>query len=112
MLPLLSTRVTEVGLVAQHWWEFGQTVAWVHFDTVISATTGVGWLEGSVETWAMEGEKFVDSVSNTFERAAGPIDNPVGISGNITFGFGLANHLLGDFDEAVEDIANSASELA
>ena len=93
--------MTEVGLVAQHWWVFGQTVAWVHFDTVISATAGVGWLEGSVETRAVEGEKFVDSVSNALERAAGSIDNPVGVSGNITFGFGLANHLLGDFNEAV-----------
>ena len=101
VLPLLSTRVTEVALVAQHWWEFGQTVARVHFDTVISATTGVGWLEGSVESGVVEGDKFEDPVSNTFERAAGPIDNPVGVSGNITFRFGLTNHLLGDFNEAV-----------
>ena len=104
--------MTEVALVAQHWWEFGQTVAWVHFDPVISATTGIGWLEGSVESRGVEGEKFVDSVSNALERASGSIDNPVGVSGNITFGFGLANHLLGDFNEAVEDIAKSASELA
>ena len=104
--------MTEVALEAEYWWILGQTVAWVHFDTVISATTGIGWLEGSVESGIVEGDKFVDSVSNTLERASGPIDNPVGVSGNTSFGFGLANHLLGDFNEAVEDVANSASELA
>ena len=104
--------MTEVGLVAQHWWILGQTVARIHFDTIISATAGVGWPERSVETRAVEGEKLVDSVTNTLERAACSIDNPVGVSGNLSFGFGLANHLLGDFNEAVEDIANSASELA
>ena len=103
--------MAEVGLETKLGWEFRKSVTRIHFNPGVITTTSVGWLEGSVETWAMEGEKFVDSVSNTFERAAGPIDNPVGISGNITFGFGLANHLLGDFDEAVEDIANSASEL-
>ena len=104
--------MTEVALVAQHWWEFGQTVTWVHFDTVISATTGIGWLEGTVERGGVEGEQFVDSVSNTFEGATGPIDKPVGVSGDSSFGFALANYLLGEFNEAVEDIANSASELA
>ena len=92
--------------------ELRESFARIHLDTVISTAAGVGWLEGAVESRAVEGEKFVDSVSNTLERASGSIDNPVGVAGNITFGFGLANHLLGDFNEAVEDVANSASELA
>ena len=104
--------MTEVSLSTQHWWEFGQTIAWVHLDTVISSTTSVGRLEGSVECWAVEGDKFVEPVSNTFEGAATSIDYSVGESGNIAFGIGLADHLLGNFDDPIEDIANGTSELA
>ena len=61
-LPLLCAGVTKVGLKSELGWKFGQSVTWIHFDPVISATTSVGRLECAVEIWTVEGHQFAESV--------------------------------------------------
>lgn len=110
-LPALCARVVEVGLSTKLGWELGETIARIHLDPVISTTTSVGWLESSVESRAMEGHEFVETVADTLEGAAGAIDNSVGPTDLVASGVGLANDLLGDLDHSVEDVADSTSEF-
>ena len=77
LLPLLGTRVAEVGLETKLRWELGKSVTRIHLDTVISTTTSVGWLEGSVESRAVEGDELIKAVADALEGAAGSIDNTV-----------------------------------
>ena len=104
--------MTEVGLESELGWELGQSVTWVHFDPVISTATSVGWLEGAVEIWSVEGHQLAESVSDTSECAASSVDNTVRPAGLASFGFAVAHDLLRDFDNSVKDVADSASELA
>lgn len=76
-LPFLGARVVEVGLETKLGWELGESVAWVHFDTVISTAASVGWLKGSVEGRAVEGHELVKSVADAFQSAATSVDNTV-----------------------------------
>lgn len=101
----------EVGLGTKLGWELGEAVARIHFDAVVSTTAGVGWLECAVESRAVECYQLVESVTNTLESAAGSVDNTVGPTGLASVGFGLANDLLWNFDDAVEDISNCAAEF-
>lgn len=104
--------MTEVGLKSKLGWELGKAVTRVHFDTVVIATTSVGWLEGSVEIRSVESHQFAESVSDALKGTAGSVDNTVGPTGFAAVSFGFANNLLGDFNDSIEDIADSTSELA
>ncbi len=108
----MCSGVAEVGLSTKLGWEFGEPIARIHLDTVISTTTCVGWLESSVESGAVEGDELIEAITNTLECASGAIDDTVGESGNVTLGVGLANHLLGNFDNAIEDVTNGAAKFA
>ena len=101
----------EVGLGTKLGRELGETVARIHLDTVISSTTGVGRLESSVESGAMEGNKLVETIPNALEGAAGSIDNSVRPTNLAAFGIGFADDLLGNLNHSVEDVADSAAEF-
>ena len=111
-LPRLSARVSEVGLKSKFGWELGQAVTWIHLDTVVIATAGVRWLEGSVESGPVESNQFVESISNALKGTARSIDNTVRPTGFAAIGFGLADNLLRNFNDSIEDIADGTSELA
>lgn len=111
-LPLLRAGMAEVALESQLGREFGKSVTRIHLDPIISTAAGVGWLESAVERGAVESNEFVKTVSDAFEAAAGAIDNPVRVCADRTFGLVLANDLLGNFEDSVEDVGECASQLA
>lgn len=103
--------MTEVGLKSKLRRELGKAVTWVHLDTVISTTTCVGWLEGSVESRAVEGDQFVETVTHALEGTAGSIDYAVRPTGFAAVNFGLANDLFWNLNHSVKNVADSPSEF-
>lgn len=104
--------MAEVGLGSKLGWELGETVARIHFDTVVSATTGVGGLEGSVVSWAVEGDELVETVAHALEGTTCSVNNPVGPANLAAFGVGLADDLLGNLNHAIKNVAEGAAEFA
>lgn len=111
-LPLLGAGVHKVGLGTKLGRELGEAVARIHLDAIICATTGVGWLESAMVGGAMEGDQLVETVTNPLEGAAGAIDDSVRPTDLAAVGLGFANDLLGNFNDAVENVCNRASKFA
>ncbi len=108
----LSAGVTEVAFEAEFRWEFGEAVCDVHFDAVVFTAALVRRAEGATIGGAGEGEEFVEAVAEAAHGAVGAIDSAVGPAGFAAVGVCLANDLLGDFDESVEDVADGPAEFA
>lgn len=102
----------EVGFKTKFWWELGETVGRVHLNAIVHAAIFVWWLEGAAIGWASEGEEFIEAVAEALEAAVRAIDDAEGPAGLATVGFILADDLLRDLDESVEDVANGAAKLA
>jgi len=111
-LVLLSSGVVEVGFEAEFGWEFREAVVHVHFDAVVFTAAFVGGLEGAAIGRACESKEFVETVAKAAERAMRAIDGAVGVSGLAPIGFALANDLLRNVHEAVENVAEGAAEFA
>lgn len=92
--------------------EFREAVVHIHFNAVVFAATLVGRFEGAAIGWAGEGEEFVETVAKAAERTVRSIKRAIGVAGLASVGLVLANDLLGNFHEAVENVAERAAELA
>ncbi len=101
----------EVGLRTKLGWEFAKAIGWIHFNPVIAATLGVRWLEGAVVTWAIKGDEFVEAITKTAEGAASAIDNSKRVARFAAIDFGFTNHLLGDFNDSVKDVADCTAKF-
>ena len=110
-LPLLSAGMFEVGLRTKLGWEFAQAIGRIHFNPVIAATLGVRWLEGAVVSWAIKGDEFEEAITKTAEGAASAIDNSKGVARFAAVDFGFTNHLLGDFNYSVKDVADCTAKF-
>jgi len=109
---LLGPGVVEVGFEAELGGEFREAIVHIHFDAVVFATALVRGLEGAAIGRASEGEEFVEAISKAAECAMRAIDSAVGVAGFASVSLVLANDLLGDFHEAVEDVTEGTAELA
>ena len=107
----LRTAVLEVAFGTELRRELGESVAWVHLDTVVFSATLVRWLEGPTIGWAGEREEFVETVTEAAKRAAGSIDCSVR-NGLTTVLLILADDLFWDFHESVNDVTDSTTKLA
>lgn len=110
-LPLLGARVAEVGFSTKLGWELRETITRIHFDTAICSTTGVGGLEGSVESRGVEGEEFIEAVTDALEGAACSIGNAVGPTDLAASGIVLTGDLLWNFDNTIKDVTDSTAEF-
>lgn len=61
--------------------------------------------------WVMECYQLAESVTHTFDGAAATVEGSVGPSSFATVLVSLADHLLGDLNESVEDVADGTAEL-
>jgi hypothetical protein len=111
ILPTLRAGVAEVGLRTKLWWELGQALTRIHLDAVISSTTGVGGLESSVVSRAMEGDELIEAVTDTLKGAASAVNETVGPTSFAAVGVCLADDLLRDLDHSVEDVTESAAKF-
>ena len=110
-LIFLGADVTVVALEAEFRWEFGEPFMHVHFNPVVLAALFVRWLEGAVVTWAIKGDEFVEAITKTAEGAASAIDNSKGVARFAAVDFGFTNHLLGDFNDSVKDVADCTAKF-
>lgn len=108
----LRAGVVEIGFETKLGWEFGESVGGVHFDAVIGSAALIGWFEGAAIGGAGEGEEFVETIANATQSAACAVHSAVGIPCFAAVCIGFADDLLGDLDDAVEDVADGTSELA
>src|SRR5688572_22044260 len=98
-LPAVRAGVVEVALRAEFRREFGETVGRVHLDPVVLTAALIRLLEGAAVGRAGEGEDFVEAIAQAAQSAAGAIDRAVGPACLAAVVIGLADDLLGDFDE-------------
>ena len=103
--------MVEVAFSAQFRRELGETVGRVHLDPVVFAAALIRRLEGAAIGRAGEGEHFVEAVAEALQGAVGAIHRTVGPAGFAAVIVGLADDLLGNFDETVEDVAKAAAKL-
>ncbi len=104
--------MVEVGLESEFRWEFGEAVVHVHLDAIVLTATLIRWLEGAAIGGACEGEELVETVTEAAKRTVGAIDRTVSPTSLATVGLVLADDLFRDFDNAVNDVADGAAELA
>lgn len=107
-LPLLRAGVVEI-LSAECRWELGESVTWVHFDTVVFTAALVRWLECAVVCWAMECYQLIKTVTHAFECAACAVKNPEGVGRFAVILITFADYLLRNFHEAVNYVAEGAT---
>jgi len=110
-LIFLGADVTVVALEAEFRWEFGEPFMHVHFNPVVLAALFVRWLEGATVSRAGESEELVEAVAEATERAVGAVNRTVRPACLATVGFVLADDLLWDFNEAVENVADRTSKF-
>ena len=77
----------------------------VHLDAVVFAATLIRWLECATIGGAGEGEELVESITQAAECTAGSIHSTVwrGLAPVLVL---LANDLLGDLNEAINNVAD------
>ncbi len=84
---------------------------WVHLNTMILATTLVWWLECAVIRGVVESDQLVKSVAEALQHATTTVGCTIRPAGLVTVSSCLPNHLLGDLDDAVENVTQRAAEF-
>lgn len=84
----------------------------VHFDALILTTFFVGGFEGAAVGWASKSEELVEAVTEAFEGAVCAINRSVTPASFRSVTICSANDRLGNFNDAVKDVADCATQLA
>ncbi len=84
----------------------------VHFDAIVLTALFIRWLEGAAIGWAGESEDFIETIAKAAEGAVGAVDRTIRPASVGTISIIFANDLLWDFNEAVENVADTAAQFA
>ena len=92
-------------------WELRKTILHIHVNAVVFTTTLIRWLKGTTIGWYRESDQLEASIAQTAEATTGPVDDAMGIAGVASLLIALADHLLWDLNETIDDVAQSPTEL-